>query len=322
MRISIIVPVYNVEQYLDECVQSIVNQTYQDLEILLIDDGSTDSSGAICDKWAAADSRIRVTHQKNGGISAARNAGLDMATGEAVYWVDSDDYIDKDLCRKAMEAMVSQNADMVVFGSYRFGMDKNFEAKGKVYEGYLPRERVLQEMLRGKLSDCVWSRICRRDLYDDIRFPEGRIFEDVATMHKLYLKTEKIFFLPERLYYYRKREGSVVTDLTDTALRDRFLARYQRYSAVKERYPEIAKEGIALIATVGLQYYHRSLWHPVDEDVLAMIMAFYREHRKEIRKTTENKYVKAYSTCPALYTAWRRTKNALIRLKKSAKKQK
>lgn len=292
MLLSIIVPVYNVKQYLDECVQSLVDQTYRELEILLIDDGSTDGSGAMCDKWAAADERVRVIHQENRGLAAVRNVGLDAATGEVIYWVDSDDYVDVDLCRKAMEAMERENADIVVIGSWFTGQP--LEPRCKVYSGFLSREEILREMMIGDLSDCVWNRLCRREIYEGIRYPEGRNFEDVSTTYKLYLKTEKIFFLPERLYYYRRREGSIVNTMSDKAVRDRFVARHQRFEDLREQYPDIAALGIKATASAGLRYYNRKLLHRRGDSVVEDVRRFFREYREEIYRTAQQEDVKRY----------------------------
>lgn len=211
--ISIVVPVYNVEQYLDRCVESILNQTYRNIEVLLMDDASSDGSGRICDAWGERDSRVKVFHLTHGGLSVARNKGLENMAGQYVLFVDSDDYISSDLVVSAYGNLVKYNADMVIFDFMNF-YDSNgviVPERGKK-TGLLDKSQVLY-MMYSKRSDVVylaWNKLYKKMLFDGITYPVGRIYEDNAIAHKLLQKCNKIVY-DENPYYFRMlREDSIM----------------------------------------------------------------------------------------------------------------
>jgi len=231
--LSIIVPVYKVEPYLRKCLDSIVGQTYQNFEVILVDDGSPDNCGVICDEYAARDERIVVIHKGNGGVSSARNAGLARAAGEWIGWVDSDDWIEPDMYEYLLENAKRYGADIAVCGRYEVYEDR------KVFRGWecpviLNQEQGLKLLLEDDLmQNFLWDKLWRRNLFDGLRFPEGRTYEDMAVMHRLFERAERIVCLPEAKYNYFHRAGSIVSSI---ALKDR-LAYCQ---AVRERYEELA----------------------------------------------------------------------------------
>lgn len=212
MRFSVIVPVYNVADYLPECMESLLEQSCRDYEIILVDDGSTDSSGQLCDQYRdAAPERVRVIHQQNGGLGAARNAGMEQARGEYLLFVDSDDTVSRDTLACLSAQIDRTGADMYVFG-YFFWYDTRMvpgqESSLVGLEPFTLREHP--EVLMEQPS--AWCRVCRRELYMDhgFRFP-GRVwYEDLRTTAKLLTKCESIVVLPDRLYLYRQREGSIM----------------------------------------------------------------------------------------------------------------
>ena len=206
--ISVIVPVFNMKDYLPECLDSLISQSFKDIELVLVDDGSTDPSGRICDEYAARDARIKVIHTRNAGLSAARNTGIDAAEGEWIMFVDSDDFVSPDFCRIPYETAVRENADMVIFQRI------NTDPDGKP----IPRRNRPKKKPYGVLSHeeaadygetAAWNKLYRRSLFKDIRFPEGRIYEDVCTTCMLMYEAEKIVLIPDRLYFYRYREDSL-----------------------------------------------------------------------------------------------------------------
>ncbi len=211
-KISVIVPVYKVEPYLRKCLDSIVNQTYRNLEIILVDDGSPDNCGAICDEYAAGDGRIRVIHQENGGVSSARNAGLSAATGEWVGWVDSDDWIEPDMYEYLLKNALEQNADIAVCSHYEVHRET------EVFCGWtgvqlLDTEAALKLLLENnQMKNLLWDRLWRREILDGLVFPVGHTYEDIAVMHRLFLKARRVLCLPEAKYHYRQRQGSIVDD--------------------------------------------------------------------------------------------------------------
>lgn len=212
--ISVIVPVYKVEQYLHRCVDSILAQTYTNLEIILIDDGSPDRSGAICDEYAAKDSRIRVIHQKNAGLGAARNAGLDVCTGAYVCFVDSDDYIEHDMIRLLVVSI--GDADLCGCGTIRETQDGVTLSETKVEAGCtLSGMTVLRQHYTGQNGKlgitevAVWGKLYRRSLFKEIRFQPGLLFEDIHLMPFLMSQCAKTIFIPYIGYHYLVTPGSI-----------------------------------------------------------------------------------------------------------------
>lgn len=208
--VSIVIPAYNVSDYLDECLESVVSQTYTNLEVILVDDGSTDDTGARCDVWAKRDSRVRAVHQENGGLSMARNAGITQSHGDYLLVVDSDDRIDKDLIKRCMTRMERDSADLVHFG-YRTIDEKGFPPKNypdpDVADGGL-----LLVILSNQVASHAWQFLCKRSLYNGIQFPKGRKAEDLATTYQLVSRAERCIVVPDSLYEYRTREGSILSN--------------------------------------------------------------------------------------------------------------
>jgi glycosyltransferase involved in cell wall biosynthesis len=208
--ISVIVPVYNVESDLKKCVDSIIYQTYSDLEIILVDDGSTDSSGAICDQYAEMDSRIRVLHKFNGGLSDARNFGIGASTGSYIGFVDSDDYIDTNMFEVMYSAAVSKSVDMVICGR-RYITDSCTEIQYTCsYPRMLERSEALQTYLRSELMDAsVCNKLFKRSLFMEFCFPFGKVHEDIFIMHELIGAAGKVYHVGVPLYNYVQRNGSI-----------------------------------------------------------------------------------------------------------------
>ena len=207
--ISVIVPVFNVAGYLPQCVDSILSQDYGNLEVILIDDGSTDGSGEICDRYAALDSRVRAIHQKNGGAAAAKNAGLRLATGEYLAFADSDDYLEPDAYGFLMKALLETGADAVQ-GSFR-----------EVYRNRAEEQRISEEILEGydyllrfpKDFSCalLWNKLYRRALFDGVFFEEGHKIDDEYFTYQGFLQPRKVVRMDRVVYNYRKRASSVMS---------------------------------------------------------------------------------------------------------------
>ncbi len=212
--VSVIVPVYNVAQYLPQCLDSIVRQTYRQLEILLVDDGSTDNSGDICDQWADSDPRIRVIHKPNGGLSDARNAALDVMTGQLVTMVDSDDYLQLDAIEQLCRLMSESDADVAIGGYREVVADKVHDitlptplATPQQYDG----EQALRTMLyQHGLTHSAWGRLYRSRLFDGIRYPVGMLYEDLAIAYDLYRHCSKVVYSDSQFYNYLQRPTSIL----------------------------------------------------------------------------------------------------------------
>lgn len=207
--VSIIIPVYNVKRYLEKCLRSVCEQTYKNLEIIVVDDGSTDGSGELCDLFAQTDSRIKVFHQENAGQSCARNKGLSIVQGEYIGFVDSDDWIDSDMYELLYHLLVSNDADIAVCSHY---VETATEAKVKYSSGMLTSfssdEAMRALLVDKKIRNYVWDKLYRRSLFSEIRFPEKQIFEDMAVVYRVFFQANKVVMQDSPKYHYLKREGS------------------------------------------------------------------------------------------------------------------
>lgn len=238
--ISVIVPIYNVEPYLEEAIESLLCQTYTNLEIILVDDGSTDGSGKICDRYEKEDSRIKVIHQENKGLSAARNAGIDRCRGEMIAFLDPDDAFCRDMLFKMSEAIQKSGADMAEcnFVTYKgihpmdpqkVGKKRKCIAPGEELTGLYGKKNVLHMHLDGKIATNVWNKLYKRRMWDSLRFPEGQNYEDLDIILPLLGETECVCILDEPLIMHRKRPGSITATHTFKNVRDRELA-YRHYT--------------------------------------------------------------------------------------------
>lgn len=225
-KISVIVPVYNVEKYIDKCLNSIVNQTNKNLEIILIDDGSTDRSGDICEQYAMCDSRIKVIHQKNQGLSSARNRGLDIASGEYIGFVDSDDWISIDMYQILLTTALKYNADIVecgyekVYENKEYIIDSNIEITEDKIFILNNIEALHEEMQWGKFTAIACNKLYRKCLFLKFRYPIGKCHEDEHLTYKLLYSCNRLVSINEiKLYYYlQKREGSITAKFTEKNL--------------------------------------------------------------------------------------------------------
>lgn len=208
--ISVIVPIYNVEHYLDRCIQSIVDQTYRNLEIILVDDGSPDGSPEICDLWAKRDSRIKVIHKENGGLSSARNAGLDICDGVYIGFVDSDDWVEPDMYETLLRACLDNDSMLAVCGRYVVSGDEKIVDKCSVDSGVLEPTEFVSRMLIGDRCDAsACDKLFYRSLWSDCRFPHGKIYEDVAVMYKPVLRANTVAIVGKPLYNYYRHSASI-----------------------------------------------------------------------------------------------------------------
>ncbi len=231
-KISLIIPVYKVEKYLNKCVESVVNQTYKNLEIILVDDGSLDSCPSICDEWAKKDERIIVIHQQNKGLSGARNTGIKSASGQYIGFIDSDDYIKYDMIELLYKAMEKYDAKI---GMCSYNIE--YEDSSYIEKAAMPKEGVysstqaLNLLLENKvIKNFVWNKLYNIRLFDDISFPQGKNFEDIYVTYKLFLKAEKIAVINDGLYNYIQRKGSISKDISIKNVNDFFEGYIKRYN--------------------------------------------------------------------------------------------
>lgn len=272
--ISIIVPVYNVKNYLEKCVETIINQSYDNLEIILVDDGSTDGSSELCDQLCKKDERIIVLHKQNGGLSDARNFGFSQSKGQYIMFIDSDDYIHEEMVSKLYDAMVTSAADLAICNYDFVDLDGNIVKKN---ENILKNEVFDKKSAYQKLSEdyndyyvIACNKLYKREILTNDTFPKGRIHEDEFSIHHIFSKCNYIVSISDVLYFYVQRDNSIThTKLTIKKL-DGYLAKMDRYYFFKNK----GYEKYAFYALRGAYYTVFLTLKNVD----------YKENKKELNK--------------------------------------
>lgn len=245
--LSVIVPVYNVEQYVGKCIESIINQTYSNLEIILVDDGSMDKSGEICDSYQNADDRIRVIHKKNGGLSSARNCGLDICQGEFIAFIDSDDYLDSTMFSAMLSRIQSDSSDMAICG-IKYVHEESTEQcviASPFMDGIVTPDTLFMQFGKANYFYYVLAvnKIYMKELWTNIRFPIGKLHEDEFVAHYLIDRCGKISILQDELYYYLQRSSSIMNESAYNIKHlDGAEAKIDRYRFLMNKgYTDIAK---------------------------------------------------------------------------------
>lgn len=239
--ISIIVPVYNTETYLRKCLNSIINQTHKELEIILVDDGSTDKSGEICDEYAGLDERVKVIHQSNCGQASARNRALEILTGDYLGFVDSDDYIEDDMYELLYTSSINQDAAIAICGYSRVS------ETGKIIHTYLPsenakvipkKEAVFELLKSTKICSILCDKLYKRELFLGIQFPEGKTFEDLAILYQVVDRAGFVVLCPYSKYAYVMRMSSTVNNRNIMSYYNQFEALQNQLEFAMVNYPE------------------------------------------------------------------------------------
>ena len=238
--ISIIVPVYKVEKQLNTCIESILNQNFINYELILVDDGSPDECGEICDEYEKKDKRIKVIHKKNGGLSDARNAGLNIATGKYIGFVDSDDIIHPQMYEKLYNVIRKYNFDIVQCKFKKFkkieDIEKSLNRHNESVEEYTNKEAIIDMIDNNKINVNTWNKLYKRELFENERFPKGKIHEDEFLTYKLIYKSNKIAYINEELYYYYQNDNGIMNG-------SNLLKRLDRIEALEERSNFFLKYG-------------------------------------------------------------------------------
>ena len=240
--ISVIIPVYKVEKYLDQCVQSVVGQTYQNLEIILVDDGSPDNCPRMCDRWCEKDHRIRVIHKQNGGLSDARNYGIRESHGEFISFIDSDDWVPPDMVMELYEACDRFHAEMsicqfeIVYQNGEREKSVDTEYPTEVFSAKEALKLLLQEK---RISNHAWRKLYRRNILSDETFPVGKFYEDIYAMPQLFLKCRNIVCLNKVLYYYRQNPGGIIKTNSIQSNLDFLEGLQAQYNQIIEALPEL-----------------------------------------------------------------------------------
>lgn len=273
-KISIIVPVYNIEEYIEKCVKSIMKQTYKNIEIILVDDGSKDNAGNICDELSKKDERIQVVHKVNGGLSSARNAGMKKATGEYICFVDGDDCIREDYCEVLYNALKETKSDISAV-SYKeiknskariynsaARAKKEFDDKCTVYNG----DEIIVQFLHWKNFRIAWNKLYRADILKNQWFKEGATFEDMYFNYKVLANVKRVAYVNSPCYYYIRRDGSISTTYSEKNLNDFAEAIIDVYSEAKENFPQLNRHNyyalLQWVTSLSLKYVTTNQKYP------------------------------------------------------------
>ena len=257
-KISIIVPIYNTEKYLRNCLNSIINQTYKNLEIILINDGSIDNSINICNNYKNKDNRIKIVDKTHSGVSDTRNIGIKKATGEYIGFVDSDDYIDKHMFEILLNNLENYNGDISMCNLEETcdldAQTTNFCDNAIVYS----KEKALKELLYDKnIGNYMTVKLFKKALFTDITFPINVLYDDIYVAYKLFSKSNKIIYNPTVLYHYFQRKDSIVNNITSTSIKDYLKAIFTRYYDIKKNYSTLNLYNVYSIFNVVIKM---SVW--------------------------------------------------------------
>ena len=284
MKVSVIVALYNVKDYADECIESLTRQNYKDIEIILVDDGSTDETVEIVDKWASTDNRIKVIHQVNGGLSAARNSGMKIATGDCIAFIDGDDSVKEEYLETLVINMESTGADMTGVGRYEnvlgedsircFSPVNNLtvynDYRDYIYDTYLDKEkRFFQSAI------VVWGKLYKREIWDGIYFPVGHNNEDSWVFPRVISRCKKIAISPEHLYFYRKRSGSIMSQVNEKLVRSKTDSWMQQINWWRQSSDLLADKLLSICEKYICHYIYTNVKY-MGEDYKAIIQPEYK----------------------------------------------
>lgn len=257
--ISVIVPIYNVEKYIRKCVDSILKQTYKNIEIILVDDGSKDECGKIIDEYKELDARVKVIHKKNGGLSDARNCGMKCSTGRFLLFIDSDDWIDSEMIKKLYDNIQKYNADISIC-EFIEEDEEGKELSNKKYDDkillFTPKEAIKDLIVQKNITNHAWNKLYKKEIFDNIEYPKGQLMEDVSTTYKLIENSNQIVYQNIALYHYIQRNKSILGNITSKRINDQEKAFFERNKYLENKYPEYSKEiEIDNIKNVKTIYY-------------------------------------------------------------------
>lgn len=323
--VSIIVPVYKVESYLRRCLDSVISQTYVNLEIILVDDGSPDNCPQICDEYAEKDKRVVVIHKKNGGLSDARNAGLDICKGEYISFVDSDDWIDRDFVKILINVILCERAD-IAFANFKRVSDekpcKRYTVSKsnnpiEVLDGKVAFRRLLSE--NGTSLVIAWGKLYKKLLFENVRFPIGLLHEDEYTTYKLLCSSSRIVFLDIPLYFYFQREDSIMGTAKSSSIRA-LRAKVERYNFIKQHefldLKELCLKNLCwelLFAYSKKNLDEKRIGYSSRDGVLNHLRQCQRDHWKSAAPLMEKLILKFLVSFPVFYVVYQKISPLKIR---------
>lgn len=262
-KVSVIVPIYNVEKYLRRCIDSILNQTYKNLEIILVNDGSTDNCREICEEYTTIDNRIKVINKENKGIADTRNVGVNAVTGNYIAFVDSDDYIDKDMIRDLYYILKKYDSDISIceYELLDEGVIPKKKGNGKIIE--YNKIDALKELIKNKhITSHCWNKLYKKELWNNVEFPIGKRFEDLAVMYLVFEKINKAVYMDDVKYYYIRRNNSIMKAIDKELIEEYKEAAINRCNYIKANYSNLNKEiEIAEVKRIKFIYDYIILSH-------------------------------------------------------------
>lgn len=283
--VSVIIPVYNVEQYLDKCVQSVINQTYKNIEIILVDDGSPDKCPKMCDEYSVCDKRIKVIHKSNGGLSDARNAGIDAASGEYITFIDSDDYVEHNYVDLLVKEIIEYNADISCGKHnviYEDRVIKQFSGNHYVLK---PEEAFDMMLYHNDMDVSAWAKLYKKSLFDEVRFPVGRLYEDAATTYRLIDKSEVIVLYSVPIYNYIMRDNSITNNGFSERKLDLISSTREMTDYIRIHYPKLTDGCDRRLVYAYLSTLTQTLKaNNVDKSIINNLTKYIKENGKGVLK--------------------------------------
>ncbi len=304
-KVSVIVPIFKVEKYLDRCISSILNQTYKNLEIILVDDGSPDNCPKLCDEYARQDKRVRVIHKENGGLSDARNAGIDIATGDFLTFIDSDDCVSNFFVEKLLNLSKSNNAEIVSCGIQRFKENIAVEQNEISISQYTKKEALINTFRSTDYEFIVaWGKLYKKELFETIRYPLGKIHEDEFICHRLFNKTNNLVVTSEKLYFYFINSESI-TGVGYKLKRINYLeALEDRVRFFKEKYIDLYADMAMHFAYQCINvYFEIPANFPQKKQAKKLTRQIFKRAKKLIKgiKTSSRKRFFIFTISPRIY---------------------
>lgn len=327
--ITIVVPVYNTEKYLSRCVQSILGQTYAKLEVILVDDGSTDACPSLCDAFATQDARVKVIHKKNGGLADARNTGIDNAAGEYIGFVDSDDYIAGDMYETLYRLMADGRADISICGRYILQEDRTMQTPRAPNALFAPQQ-ALELALKGKYFDVSSAdKLYHRNIFSSLRFPVGKISEDVFVVHRLFEAAHVVGFTSEPKYFYDCRHQNSISrsaftcrrlDVLDALSEIIQYARDRKYGNILQAAKvEYTNNGLRLIKQmIECGISDRQIMYGITKDVRKYVFSFLLSRHALIKKIFAVVLLVNVPLCVFLYRQTKRLATAVHTLSRGS----
>lgn len=306
--ISVIVPVYNIKDYIEICIESLIGQTYRNLEILLVDDGATDGSGHICDRFAGQDNRITVLHKENGGLSDARNYAIDRAHGDLLAFVDGDDWIHPQMYELMLNVMESQEADVVTCWFEQ--QDKEF-ARQQYEQGDLDIKLLSGA---GALCDIetplvvAWNKLYKKEIFENIRYPKGKLHEDEYIIHRIFYQCKKVAVIDKPLYFYTIRNGSIVAQMTSNRIDNAMEALADRVEfSANMNWTEVMQAVVTRYCDYCIDRYQDikyGRYESIDEKYLNILWQSEHDMVKKYPDIEIEKKYRYFARSPEKYNRW------------------